>query len=287
MTAKKALIYISIFIFGFLIISIWNFYTVTHPKRITAEFTPEELKLPSEDVRIQTDDGISLAGWLLEPENTDAGEKRVIIMLHGYPTEKGDILFIARELYPNFTILLMDMRYFGDSGGNNTTLGLKESGDILHVIDFVYERGYTKIGMFGFSLGGATTIMAAEKDSRIGSVASYAAFSDLWSMGLHSYRTLGVFKKPMLSLMFLWGKLSWGELPKSVSPYNSAKNLKIPIHITHSIDDEQVPLSNALEIQKALSENSRAEFLFFDGAPHGALPSEYYVILNEFFDRTL
>src|SRR5207247_2769667 len=123
--------------------------------------TPESYRLPSESLAIVTDDDLKLAAWLIPRSGTTSVSSTdpVVIMLHGYPAEKADMLPIALMLHPKFATLLVDLRYFGTSEGRATTLGFRERRDLARVIDVLARRGITRVGVFGYSLGGAIALM--------------------------------------------------------------------------------------------------------------------------------
>src|SRR5262245_65499257 len=134
--------------------------------------TPADFALRVEDVRLRAGDGVTLAGWLIARPAAPA-----VVLLHGYPANKADLLPIAAALAPRFAVLLMDLRYFGDSGGRATTLGFRERGDLQRAVAWLHARGYARVGVFGFSLGGAVALLAAADDPRILAVAAYAPFA--------------------------------------------------------------------------------------------------------------
>src|SRR3990172_3112966 len=117
---------------------------------------------------------------------------------------------LAAALSPRFTTLLMDLRYFGQSGGHATTLGLRERRDLARVLDFLAARGISRAGVFGFSLGGAVALMTAAGDPRIAAVVAYAPFADLEALGLELYAWMGPLRYPLVRLITLWGRLFLG-----------------------------------------------------------------------------
>lgn len=285
--AWKIIIYGGIFIVGFTVISLWNFYSVTHPPKIAVPLVPADFGLPAEEVTIESVGGLKLSAWFMEPPASQGGNKRALIILHGYPAEKADMLSIAASLYPNFTLLLLDLRYFGESEGAYTTFGIKERDDIKRAVDFLVDRGYKEIGIFGFSLGGAVGILSAGIDGRIGAVASYASFSDIETLGEDVYFRLWILKKPMVKLMLIWSRVFFKESLSEISPVRVVESLNIPIFITHTTGDDVIPFRHAEHLKEALATNSQAEFSFFEGRLHGELPHEFYTKLNSFFVRSL
>ena len=163
---------------AFLAVSLWTFWLAVRPPRVLIGATPRDHGLAGEDVRISTRDGLRLAAWFI-PSSEGTGANGAIVLLHGYPAEKADLLPIAAALHPRFATLLVDLRYFGGSEGNVTTLGHREREDVQRAVDALGQRGFAHIGVFGYSLGGAIALLAAAEDRRIGAVVAYAPFSDL------------------------------------------------------------------------------------------------------------
>lgn len=282
----KTLVYIAIFIIGFIAISLWNFYIIIHPPEITGSRVPSDFNLPETEVTIESIDGTKLSLWFMESP-TAKERKRALIILHGYPAERSDMLSIASTLYPDFTLLLPDARSFGKSEGSYTTLGIKERADTRAAIDFLETNGYENIGIFGFSVGGAVGILTADEDDRVGAVASYASFSDIKTLGEDVYSNLWILKKPMVSLMLTWSRLFFKESLVEVSPLRAIEGLRIPLFITHTEADEVIPFSHALRLKEASRDNENAEFYFQKDEIHGELPIDFYTKLSAFFNRAL
>lgn len=286
MPLSRILFYSLIFCAGFIAVSLWSFWLIIKPPKIFIGKTPADFGLPAEDIFLTADDGTRLAGWLV-PEKTRGERKRAIIFLHGYPTEKSDMLAVAAPLHDTFGLFVMDLRSFGKSRGTYTTLGLKEQTDVLKAVDFLNERGYSSIGIFGFSLGSATALLAADKDPRIGAIVSYGAFSDLKPLGYEAYRNLLFLKYPLVRLMELWARLWFGEPLANASPRTAAERLTIPILLTHSKRDEQISVVHFERLRAALSKNPRAEFFLIERGLHGELPIDFEDRVKNFFEKNL
>ena len=281
MNSRKIIFYSSIFATSFIGISIWSAWLVTHPARIESRLTPKNYNLPFEEVALTTKDGVSIAGWLI-PAPTP--QKPTLIILHGYPAEKGDMLSIASFLQPDFNIFLIDFRYFGKSGGSFTTLGTNERLDLEAAIDFLESRGFKKVGVLGFSLGGATAILQAAKDPRIAVVISYASFADLTLLGKNMYSHLPIIREALVPLMKFWAKTFW-NIDTAYSSQDAMQYVQIPIFIIHSRQDEQIPFHHAELLMNALRNNQRAEFYFTETGRHGELPVDFDERVKYFFEK--
>lgn len=283
---KMALIYAAAFAAGFVAVSLWSFWLITHPPKIIIGTTPEGLGLKYEDIELKTEDGLKLSAWFI-PTSNPQPPTTAIILIHGYPAEKADLLYLAKTLTSDFSLLLFDMRSFGQSEGRASTLGKKEMSDLGAALDFLENRGYAKIGVFGFSLGGAVAIIKAADDRRITAIAAYAPFADLKLLGYDAYKNLWILKYPLVELLSLWAKLFFDYDVATLSPEKAAALLQIPIFLFHQQADDQIPFEHAQRLQKALAQNPNAVFDFPEGGAHGYFPSDFDKTLLDFFEKSV
>jgi dipeptidyl aminopeptidase/acylaminoacyl peptidase len=278
----RLLIPFGIVLAGALLVSLLSFWLAVRPPRLHSPLRPVDVGLEVRDVTVTAEDGVLLHGWFA-PRPGAPG----VVILHGYPAEKADMLPIAAALAPRFSVLLMDLRYFGQSQGRATTLGVRERGDLRRAVDFLVAQGPPAVGVFGFSLGGAVAIMTAADDSRIRAVAAYAPFSDLKALGRELYGWLWLAKYPFVELMVLWGRLFLGVDLASSSPVAAAARLKVPVLLVASREDEQIPFHHAEALQTALHGNAQAEVVVMPRGRHGELPPDFRPRLSRFLGASL
>jgi dipeptidyl aminopeptidase/acylaminoacyl peptidase len=274
----KLVVYAAVFVGAFVALSLVSFWLAVRPPRIAVPLAPGDFGLTVETVTIAADDGVKLAAWLLPRAGAPA-----VVLLHGYPAEKADLLPIAAALAPRFTVLLLDQRYFGGSGGRATTLGLRERRDLSRAIDFLAARGFNQVGVFGLSLGGAVALLAAADDARIRAVAAYAPFADLRALAYDLYGWLWYLKYPFVGLLRGWSLVFFGHDITAVSPERAAAAIKVPVLLVASREDEQIPFAHAERLRRALADNARTEFVFTDRGRHGELPRGFDASLARFF----
>ena len=274
----KLVVYLAVFAGAFVALSLVSFWLAVRPPRLAVPLVPADLGLTVESVTITADDGVRLAAWLVPRVGAPA-----IVLLHGYPADKADLLPIAAALAPRFTVLLLDQRYFGQSGGRATTIGFRERGDLRRAIDFLAARGFGPVGVFGLSLGGAVALLAAAEEPRIRAVAAYAPFADLRSLGYELYGWLGWLKYPFVGLLRGWSLVFFGHDITVVSPERAAAALSVPVMLVASREDEQIPFAHAERIRRALAHDPRNEFEFTDRGRHGELPRGLEASLMRFF----
>lgn len=272
-----------VLIFFLLFTSLWSFYISIKPPKIISDITPKNLGLEYEEVSFTTSDGIKLIGWWLPNKNSAA---KTLILLHGYPADKGDILPALSFLAEKYNLLLFDFRYLGQSGGSYSTAGAKETADLAAAIQYLKTRGINEVGVWGFSMGGAVALMTAPRTPEIKAIVSESSYVRLDSMANELYR-IPLLKYPLAKLTLFWTKLFLGINVYEASPIESVKNFNIPILLIHSINDEVIPFRHAELLTEALKNNSKVEFWFEENLVHGQFGEEYQKRIENFFDKNL
>ena len=279
----KNLISIFLLIIGFIILlSFLTFYMSIKPGKWYVHFTPESFNLKYENVTFETSDGLKLKGWFLPGNKSN----NTIIVMHGYPTNKADVLPFSMFLLKKFNVLLFDFRSFGESEGSYTTVGYKEVKDLDAAVKYLKTRKDTdNIGALGFSLGASVAIM--NKDNNIKAIVSDSAYSNLDSMIEVMYKNFYFLKYPFVYLTRLYGKIFFGVDLKDVSPVDAIRNIDKPVLIIHGKKDSQIPVNEAYILHNA---NKKTELWIVD-ADHGEIyafhKEEYENKVLSFFETKL
>jgi dienelactone hydrolase len=146
--------------------------TVVPSTEITS--TPAAVGLEFESVTLTTTDGVRLAAWFV-PGTNGAG----VVVVHGAGSTRSDVLDQAAVLARGgYTLVLVDARGHGDSGGTAMDFGWYGDLDIAAGTDFLASRPEVdagRIGVVGFSMGGEEAIGAAAADPRIRAVVAEGA----------------------------------------------------------------------------------------------------------------
>jgi len=281
---KAAIIRLVLIIFGFVLVTtLWSFYISIRPPRILSSLTPKDLQLDYENVRFRTADGLTLTGWFVPSQKPT---KKTVILLHGYPADKGDILPAISFLQKDYNLFLFDFRYLGESEGNYSTAGANEVQDLLAAIQFLKAKGIQDVGVWGFSMGGAVALMGIKKAPEIKAVIAEASYASLAQMAPELFR-IPLLKYPLGYLIGLWAKVFLGIDIREVSPVKAVQDTTLPLFLIHSVADDVIPFSHAELLQKALEKNPWAEFWFRARLSHGELGQEYQKRISDFFHRHL
>lgn len=112
------------------------------------------------DVSAKTRDGIEIAGWFIPGKK----KKGTVLMVHGFMMNKSHMLARAETFSKaGMSVLLIDLRARGNSGGDKTSTGKDSALDIEAMRTHYYDN-YDKFGplaLYGFSHGGRAVIYAA------------------------------------------------------------------------------------------------------------------------------
>ena len=272
-----------IVISGLVIVSLWGFYISIRPPKIISSVTPRDLRMNYEDVSFKTADSLTLWGWYIPSAKKTT---KTLILLHGYPADKGNILPALAFLHNDFNLLLFDFRHLGKSEGSYSTAGAKEVEDLLAAVQFLKNRQVHEVGVWGFSMGGAVALMAIERASEIRAVVSESSYASLAAMTFELMK-IPLVNYPIAYLIGLWAKLFLGIDVTDASPADRIRNTAIPILLIHSSADAVIPFSHAQLLQQSLAKNPNAEFWFHEDFAHGQLAPEYQTMIRNFFLKHL
>ncbi len=179
----------------------WAARRMVAPRRPLSKFiTPWELDIPYEDVEFRTSDGLTLRGWWLDrPDAT-----RTVVTLCGHRNHRSDMLGIASALWRRgMNVLVFDYRGRGTSDPSINTLGCYETLDALAAVEYASTRApETRVGLVGYSMGGAVAVLAAARDDRVKALVADSPFASQRRV-MHSwFRTnLKIPAFPLVGLM--------------------------------------------------------------------------------------
>ena len=152
--------------------------TITHPPEDRPEMidTPADYDLAYEEVAVVTEDGLNLHCWFVPGENG-----ATIIVQHGTPGGRQDSLFEADFLNRHgFNVLFGSFRAHDENDGNMITFGANEVKDLEAWYQYLLTRDDVnpdKIGLYGESMGGGTSILHAAENEGISALATGSGFA--------------------------------------------------------------------------------------------------------------
>ena len=267
---------------------------VTKADRDPQEDHPSNYGLEFEDVEFLSRRGdFNLSGWYLP-----AGPGPNLIFVHGIGgVRSGDnaVDLAARMVGQGYNVLMFDLRGHGSSEGDKVSGGYFERWDVWGAVDYLMERGVdpASIGLMGFSMGAATSILAAAGEPKITAVAvdsPYANASDLISQ--ESARKTP-FPEWLIPVFIPTAKLMangfYGIDLGELVPERAVAGLTYPIAVIHGTADERIPWEHGQRVADAAPEGSTL-WLVPDVDHVDAFlthPDEYARRVTEYFDSRL
>lgn len=266
----------------FLAVSFVFFWLYAHPGRNAGAQTPDTFGLSFEPLKLLTSDGVELDAWFV-PHDTS---KKSVIVCHGYPMDKSNVLGLTAFLAKDFNLLYFDFRATGRSEGFFSSGGALETKDIDEAVKFLAGRGLHGPGLYGFSMGGAAALLSANPGVKARVLDS--PFSDLRGQLDYIFAGWGPLRGPLVALMRAWGLVFIGVDIGAVSPVKNAAAYKAPLLLIHGERDAAVPPGNSLAIKAA---DPAAELWLVPGAGHGETRlragAEYERRVADFFKKSL
>ena len=193
---------------------------------------PSHVGLPYKDVRLTTDDGLSLHGWFIP-----AAEARgTVLFLHGNAgniSHRIDTLQMFHRL--GYSTLIFDYRGYGNSSGTPSEQGTYRDAEAAwRYLTEQQNIPSCRIVLFGESLGGAVASWLAARQKPAALVIA-SGFTSVPDLAQHFY--------PYLPIRLL-----------ARIRYNTRENLRAvaaPVLIAHSPEDEIIPFEHGQALYAA------------------------------------
>lgn len=199
------------------------------------DVTPGALGLAHEELRLRTEDGVSLHGFFLPA----TGSRRVVLVCHG---NAGNVshrldraLLMQRELEAD--VLLFDYRGYGLSEGSPDEAGTY--ADARAAYGWLRERGQApeRIVLFGESLGAAVAL-------------ELALGAEARALVLESPFT----SVPDMARAHYWFLPVWPLVRTRYDNLGKVARLRMPLLVLHGDQDEIVPFAQGRRVFEAAPE---------------------------------
>ncbi len=271
---------------------------ILHPANLNPQRSQEteqmltRTKATKEDFTVRAPDGIELHGWKIRPP---APDEDWVLLFHGVSDNRTGTLGHAEFLLRHgYSVVMMDSRAHGESGGDMVTYGWKERHDVVAVTDALYTTGNVRhLYALGVSLGGAIALQSAAIEPRIGAVSAEDPFQNLREV---SYDYTGLDLSPLLgqtlfrlaSIEALNAMAKAGDFnPDEVSPIDAVRERGFPVLLICGTSDHRIPCRHAQAIYQAAT--GPKELWIVQGAGHasalGRAPAEYEQRVVSFFAK--
>lgn len=245
-----------------------------------------------EDFNVRAPDGVELRGWKVHAASPNGSW---MLLFHGISDNRTGTLGPAEFLLRHgYSVIMMDSRAHGESGGDIATYGWKERYDTMAVTDALKaSENVRHLGALGVSMGAAIVLQSAAVDPRIEAVVAEDPFANLREV---SYDYAGLQFSPWLGrTLFRTGTIfamdvlaKYGRFPPDeVSPERAVAARPFPVLLICGTNDHRIPCRHA----ESIYQNARGpkELWIVQGAGHAAAlghaPAEYEARVIRFLDE--
>lgn len=224
-----------------------------------------------------------------------AGSRKALVIIHGFAyTRHGSAKYLGLFRSLGFSILAIDLRFHGATGGRNTSFGFYEKEDLRAWVDWVEgeEGAGCRVGTHGESMGAAIALQHAAVDPRVSFVVADCPFADL--RGLLAYKLRHDFRLPSFPFLGLanaaarviTGGMDFG----AVRPMDAAAAIDAPVLFVHGDADVFIPPESSRAMHAARLAAGKPSWLYIaPGAGHALSydvdPPEYGRRLRSFLEE--
>lgn len=207
--------------------------------------------LKKEAVTITSFDGYRLHGTYVPAEKKS---NKYVIITHGNSyTRFGSLKYLDLFYQEGFNVLIYDDRGHGENAKAICTMGLKESKDLLAIIDYVHHRFGQNIllGLHGESMGAAISLMALSAHPSLAFVVADCPYADLDGVLKHQLKIhyhLPGFLVPLAGgVCHLLYHYNFAR----VKPIKALKDNAVPLCFMHGEGDTFIPSEHSIRLAKA------------------------------------
>lgn len=241
------------------------------PARVRREFgfsEPEDLGLKHDAIHFEVEPGLVLRGFLFRHQGPWRG---VVVYHHGIWDACRPRLQLAASLVPRgFDVVMYDSRGHGQSEGRYCTYGFRESQDLILLLDHLGQSGLdvSRVAVVGHSMGAATAVYAAVRETRIKAVVLESCYRDLRT-AIRDYARLLVPFLPEFLIRRAEKRAARraGFDLEALSPLAHMSRLRIPVLIVQGTADRRIKPAHAQEHFDAAP--GPRELFWIEGARHG------------------
>lgn len=222
-----------------------------------------------------------LGGWLLHPEDgaatgegsgldgsgkAEAGHRPLVLMVHGWGAGYGPLVQLAEPLVEaGHPVLLFDVRGHGGNEEVPYATVRHFRDDIMAACAWAAERmpGRSRV-LLGHSLGGAASVLAAERGAQVEGLVLVASPADVLEVTAEYMSSKGLPGRLLVLLLrpFWWRRV--GGTFRALTPERQIRRLARPLLIIQPQKDHRVELDHA----RRLSEASSRPLHVIEGAGH-------------------
>ncbi len=218
------------------------------------------------------------------------GAQATILLFHPLRGNRANMLRRAEFCYgQGFDVMLIDFRAHGASSKGALTFGHLEKLDVASAVDFVTEnKPNHKIGVIGWSLGGAAVLLSKDRD--IDAIVLESVYPEIAAAVANRVQMrIGSLHHLVCPILIWQMGIRLGISVEDLMPINAFVDFDCPILLLSGTADRHTTRAETRLLFDAASEPKRR--VLFQGATHEDLlrfdPDTYRTQVGQFFDAAL
>ncbi|HEV2617932.1 MAG TPA: alpha/beta fold hydrolase [Candidatus Acidoferrales bacterium] len=243
-----------------------------------------------QEFAVPAPDGVIVRGWKVRARIPNGDW---VLLFHGQGDNRvGTISYADFLLRAGYSVVMMDARAQGASGGALATYGWKERWDTRSIVAALYaSEKPRRLFALGESMGAAIALQSAAIEPHISAVVAEASFSNLREVtydyaGLQLSPWLGkTLFKPATIVALHVAEKEGGFQANDVSPERAVTMRAVPIFLICGTLDRRIPCRHSRRIFRAAI--GPKQLWVVQGAQHtgayGANPEEFRRRILSFF----
>lgn len=246
-----------------LVLAVW-IRAIIRPNWLRARETfgsPQEHGFPAEPLTLPG----RVRGWWATSPNPEA--TLAVLLVHGRSRRAGWMYPYAKRLWPDATIMAIDLPGHGDSRYALVSYGVREAKTISDAVQWLSDKQPLPIVIIGVSMGGASAILAQAKrpSDRVCGLITIGAYTDVASVFQRVAHNAGLSWKLTRPVFRLAGIIAGFDLV-SHRPIDCIDKITVPYLAVQGTHDILVPVSAARDFVEA-GGRSNFCYAYYDG-PH-------------------
>ena len=258
------------------------------------KFTIDKRNYIRKDFELLNFQGYLMKVSMIEPEPRERPQDIMpcVIYLHANASSRIEGLHIRRFLLRrNINLCIFDFQGSGLSEGEYISLGYHEKHQVKNIVDFVEKYpGVGKIGLWGRSMGAATSLIYTSMDKRIKATVADSPFEDFRKLAkemvLGQIKLPGFLVEGAISIIGKSVKNKNGMDINDIKAIEAVKKCEGPVIFIHARDDELVPYHHSEDLIK----NYKGKIKILksvNGGHNGRRPTPLMEFVGDFFSKHL
>ncbi|MBK7680181.1 MAG: alpha/beta hydrolase [Chitinophagaceae bacterium] len=262
----------------------WRLFTGPRQAKSIITETPT---FPFDTVVLKTAKGITIDAWYSKPDSQSRG---TVILFHGITANKGMIVNEAHEFRSQgYNVMLVDYRAHGNSEGQTTTIGVRESEEVKLAYAYIAGKGENNIFLWGSSMGAVVVAKAiAEYNLKPAGAMLEMPFASLQSHLQARARALGfqgIPEKPFSFFVTWWMGIERGFNGFRHTTSTYVEKVNCPVLMQWGAMDNYVRKYETEKVYNAIAAANK-KLVVYDRAGHESLlqndPAKWRIEVDRF-----